>query len=283
MNRADSPTLREPGLRDFYEKSMQKRAEKIEAEFQKLDNYEFLKNQATGAPARENTPDYVRYYSDLFARQLLLVGKYREPAETQTGEYHHLRGRYSLRYYLDQGYCQEEVQMFANTVNFVESHLEVALKPLASLEFDQNAFNEDLKGFEIDQFSRLMLKVVSFIKYCLIQTNNQHLIKPIDINYKKYDTQFTEVFADRRGLPMRFPRYQALNKDILKMESDFNSDPRYKAFARTLADLNESISNVPVRGASQYEDGDVCLPEECDEVQSEPENKYDAMTFQQKH
>ena len=55
--------------------------------------------------------------------------------------------------------------------------MEVSLEPLSELEFDQNAFNEDLKGFEIDKFSTLMLKVVSFIKYCLIQTNNQHLIK----------------------------------------------------------------------------------------------------------
>lgn len=88
--------------------------------------------------------------------------------------------------------------MFANTVNFVESHLEISLTPLPELEFDQNAFNEDLKDFEIDKFSKLMLKVVSFIKYCLIRTDNQNLIKPVDINYKKYDTTFTEVFADRR-------------------------------------------------------------------------------------
>ena len=44
MNRADSPTLRDKKLKDFYENSLKKRAEKIEAEFQKLDNQEFLKN-----------------------------------------------------------------------------------------------------------------------------------------------------------------------------------------------------------------------------------------------
>ena len=50
--------------------------------------------------SQEPVPDYIKYYSDLFARQLLLVNKYREPAEIQTGEYHHLRGRYSFQYYL---------------------------------------------------------------------------------------------------------------------------------------------------------------------------------------
>ena len=157
--------------------------------------------------------------------------------------------------------------MFANTVNFVESHLEISLTPLPELEFDQNAFNEDLKSFEIDKFSQLMLKVVSFIKYCLIQTGNQHLIKQIDIKYKKYDTKFTEVFADRRGFQMRFPRYQVLNKDILKMESDLNSDPRYREFARTLVDLNENVSDSPVCGVVESDDN-IGLSPECDDVQS---------------
>lgn len=102
MNRADSPTLREKKLKDFYEDSLRKRADKIEAEFQKLDNQEFLKHRADGAQVQETIPDYIKYYSDLFARQLLLVNRYREPSEVQTGEYHHLKGRYSLDYYLKQ-------------------------------------------------------------------------------------------------------------------------------------------------------------------------------------
>ena len=143
-------------------------------------------------------------------------------------------------------------------MNFVESHLEVSLEPLSELEFDQNAFNEDLKGFEIDKFSTLLLKVISFIKYCLIQTNNQHLIKQIDISYKKYDTKYTEIFADRRNLQMRFPRYQVLNKDILKVENDLKSDARYREFAETLVALNESIS-APVSGISEYDSVDSTL------------------------
>ena len=51
MNRADSPTLREEKLKNFYETSLRKRADKIEAEFQKLDNQEFMKHQTEEIPS----------------------------------------------------------------------------------------------------------------------------------------------------------------------------------------------------------------------------------------
>ncbi|CAL6040928.1 Conserved_hypothetical protein [Hexamita inflata] len=227
MNRSTSPTLKKKEVKRFYEENRQKKADDLEFKFGKINENEKL----------------IQQYSNVYAKLLVQIRPEKE-VKVQSGR----NGRFTVEHFIQQNYSQFQLDCFANMVNFVESHLELIFKPIHALDFDIAKLNEDLKKFEVDVITGLIVDVVRFIKGALQKCNMQHKLFSehksfLEIEYQQYEAVFTEPFANREEMQMRVPQYFVINEKREEFEKQLKNK-EFKQYFQQLIILNEEYEPV---------------------------------------